>query len=100
MKKAMVFSFDEFDTLVVEVTYGVIGFSYDAFDGYHYVMTMNDDDWEEWEEEFGEEAKNDVDRFWDDNNEFVVAMISKKFDAVVEHIIVDYFKDMVAVIFK
>lgn len=100
MKKSMVFSFDEFDSLVAEVTYGVIGFSYDAFDGYHYVMTMNDDDWEEWEEEFGEEAKNDVDRFWDDNNEFVIAMIGKKFDAVVEHIIVDYFKDMVAVIFE
>ena len=100
MKKSMVFSFDEFDCLVAEVTYGVVGFSYDAFDGYHYIITMNDDDWEEWEEEFGEEAKNDVDRFWDDNNEFVIAMIGKKFGAVVEHIIVDYFKDMVAVIFE
>lgn len=100
MKKSMVFSFDEFDSLVAEVTYGVVGFSYDAFDGYHYVMTMNDNEWDEWEEEYGEEAKNDVDRFWDNNDEFVIAMIGKKFDAVVEHIIVDYFKDMVAVIFE
>ena len=100
MKKSMVFSFDEFDSLVAEVTYGVVGFSYDAFDGYHYIITMNDDEWDEWEEEFGEEAKNDVDSFWDEWEEFVIAMIGKKFDAVVGNIIVDYFKDMVAVIFK
>ena len=100
MKKCMVFSFDEFDTLVAEVTYGVVGFSYDAFDGYHYVMTMNDDEWDEWEEEFGKEAGKEVDNFWDEWDEFVVVMIGKKFNMVVENIIVDYFKDAVAVIFE
>lgn len=100
MKKAIVFSFDKFDSLVAEVTYGVVGFSYDAFDGYHYIQTVNDDEWDEWGEEYGEEAGKEVDSFWGEWDEFVVAMIGKKFDSVVEHIIVDYFKDMVAVIFK
>ena len=100
MKKSMVYSFDEFDSLVAEVTYGVVEFFYDSFDGYHYIQTVNDDEWDEWEEEFGEEAGKEVDSFWGEWDEFVVAMIGKKFDAVVEHIIVDYFKDMVAVIFK
>ena len=99
MKEAMVFSFDEFDTLVAEVTYGTVGFSYDAFDGYHYVETMNDDEWDEWIEEYGEDAEKEVNDFYDNFEEFVYAMISKKFDAGVEHIIVDYFKDVVAVIF-
>lgn len=99
MKKSMVFTFDEFDTLVAEVTYGVVGFYYNTFDGYHYLITMNDE-WEDWEKEFGEEAKNDVDNFWDKADEFVIAMIGKKYGEVVEHIIVDYFKDIVAVIFE
>lgn len=100
MKKSMVFGFDEFDTLVAEVTYGVVGFSYDAYDGYHYTETMNDGEWDEWLEEYGEEAENEVNNYYDDFEEFVRIMIGKKFDAVVEHIIVDYFKDMVAIIFE
>ena len=100
MKKSMVFSFDEFDALVAEVTYGVVGFSYDAYDGSHYVQTINDDEWDEWEEEYGEEAGREVDRFWEEWDEFVIAMIGKKFEAVVDEVISDFFNERVAVIFE
>lgn len=103
MNKSMVFSFDEFDILVAEVTYGTVGFSYDAFDGFHYVETMDDDEWDEFleihEKDLEEEMANYVCTEWDEE-ELVYAMIGKKFDMVVKHIIVDYFEDMVAIIFE
>ena len=100
MKKSMAFIFDEFDALVAEVTYGVVGFYYDAFSGYHYTTTMNDEEWDEWLENHDEEAEKEVRKYWGEEDEFVIAMIGKKFGMTVEHIIVDYFKDMVAVIFE
>ena len=100
MKNAMAFSFNEFDALVAEVTYGVVGFSYDDRDGFHYIETMNDDEWDEWLEEYGEEAEEEVNNYYDNFELFVGAMISKKFDEIVIDIIVDYFKDTVVVLFE
>jgi hypothetical protein len=64
---------------------------------------MNDDDWDKFwevhEEDLEEEMANYICNECD-GEELVHAMIGKKFDAVVENIIVDYFKDTVAVIFE
>lgn len=100
MERCMVFSFNKFDSLVSEVTYGVVGFSYDCHNGFHYIETINDDEWDEWLEEYGEEAKNEVNDNYDDFELFVGIMIGKKFNKVVLDIIVDYFKDTVVVIFE
>lgn len=102
MKKTMVFTYDEFEFLIDEVTYGLVEIYYDAFDNIWCWSEAIIDDWNEWLKEYGEETEDEVNSFGNiiDDDGFVYAMLGKRFDAVVEEIIIDLYRERVAVIFK
>lgn len=103
MKKAMIFNLYEFEELVSEVTYGVMGFYNTMNDGWYWMITMNDDDWEEFADTYGKDAKKELDKFAFDeleNGDFAYSMIGKRFDAIVEEIVIDFYNERVAVIFE
>ena len=102
MKKAMVFTYEEFEKLVWEVTYDTMGIAYDMYDGWFWTMRNfdTDEEYNEWLEEYGEEAEAESDDRYDDDEGFVYRMIGKKFNAVVDTVIVDVKGNAVAVIFE
>lgn len=102
MKKAMVFTYEEFEELVWEVTYNTVSIGCDMSNGWFWCVHefSNEVEYEAWLENYGEEASEKLDDLYDDENDFVYRMIGKKFGAVVETIVVDVIGDAVAVIFE
>ena len=100
MEKAMVFTCDEFEELIYEITYETVGVWQDHYDGWGFAeLDMSDGKWDEWFNKFGEAVEEEVISF-EDVYEFVYAMLDKKFGAKVQSIILDNHMDAVAVIFK
>lgn len=102
MKKCMVFTYDEFVELVWEVTYDTMDIAYDMYDGWFWTFRSfeTDEEYEEWLEIYGEEAETEIDDRYEDDEDFIYSMIGKKFNAVVDTIIVDVKSNAVAVIFE
>ena len=103
MKKVMTFDYEEFENLVYEVTYRTMSIGYDEFDSVWYFVEVSgytDELREEWLEEFGKDALEEVISFNGDDDRFVYAMIGKKFNAVVNEVIIDFCSGRVAVIFE
>lgn len=103
MKKAMVFSYEEFDNIVYEATYRTMGIYYNKLNEvwcFTEVTEDSDEWWDEWLEEFGKDVEEEVNSFGADDDGFVYAMIGKRFDAVVDEVIIDFFNERVAVIFE
>ena len=100
MNKAIVFTYDEFEELVYDVTYGIVGINWDMYDGWFWTeMFFEDEEWNEWLEEYGEETEAEINEFPDDED-LVYHMIGKKFNATVKTVIVDVKGGEVAVIFE
>lgn len=114
MKKAMVFNLEEFEELIMNVCYDVVSVIFYDLDGWFFTETQfaNDDTYFEWEQTLDEEAMADLmEAGWfndivDDKEtsfdvqDFAYSMIGKRFNAVVENIIVDTDNGAVAVIFE
>lgn len=114
MKKAMVFNLEEFEELIMNVCYDVVSVIFYDLDGWFFTETIfaSDDVYFEWEETLDEEAMKDLmEAGWFNDiadgeetsfnaRDFSYSMIGKRFDAVVENIIVDTDNDAVAVIFE
>lgn len=114
MKKAMVFNLEEFEELIMNVCYDVVGVIFYDLDGWFFTETIfaDEDAYFNWEETIDEEAKEDLMEagwFGDiaddeessfDARDFAYSMIGKRFNAVVESVIVDTNNGAVAVIFE
>lgn len=114
MKKAMVFNLEEFEELIMNVCYDVVSVIFYDLDGWFFTETIfaDEDAYFNWEETIDEEAKADLmeagwfndiiddEEISFDAQDFAYSMISKRFDAVVENIIVDTDNGAVAVIFE
>lgn len=114
MKKAMVFNLEEFEELIMNVCYDVVSIIFYDLDGWFFTETIfaNEDAYFDWEETIDEEAKADLmGAGWFNGiidgeetsfnaQDFAYSMIGKRFNAVVESVIVDADNDAVAVIFE
>lgn len=101
MNRAKVFTWKEFEELIEEITYGTMNVGYDISDGWFFTERYfdTDEEYNEWLKEYGEDVETEVNSF-ENKEEFVYCMIDRKFDAVLQSIIVDIYADAVAVIFK
>ena len=102
MNKAMIFTWSEFEELIWEVSYETIGIAYEMCDGWFWTVRNfdTDEEYDEWLEEYGEEAEEEIEELYDDEEGFIYRMIGKKFNKVVNIIIVDIKSDAIAVIFE
>lgn len=114
MKKAMVFNLEEFEELVMNACHDVVSIIYYDLDGWFFAETnfASDDAYFEWEQILDDEAMADLmgagwfNDIIDDEEtsfdvqDFAYSMIGKRFNAVVESVIVDTDNGAVAVIFE
>ena len=100
MDEAMVFTLEEFEEFIYEVTYDTIGVCYDVFDGFSFVeVNMTDEQWDDWLKWYGVDVEKEINSFEDDY-EFVYTMLGKRFNAVVKNIVCDIQGNAVALIFE
>lgn len=114
MKKAMVFNLEEFEELIMNACYDVVSIIYYDLDGWFFTETIfaDEDAYFDWEETIDEEANADLmEAGWFNDivdgeetsfnaQDFAYSMIGKRFNAIVENIIVDTDNGAVAVIFE
>lgn len=99
MKKAMVFTCDEFENLIYEITYETVGLWMEYNDWGLAELSIEDEEYDKWLSKFGEEIEEKVNSF-EDVYELVYAMLDEKYNEKVDSIILDESMDTVAVIFK
>ena len=102
MNKAMVFTYEEFQKLVREVSYDTMDVELDMCNEWFWYVRefSNELEYNAWLEEYGEEAEVEADDRYNDEEEFICRMIGRKFDAVVRTVVTDVINDVVAVIFE
>lgn len=104
MSKTMTFTYEEFDSLVREVTYELVAFDYfdEYFENPYFAYIADDGDpnfWDEWVNTYGEEAVEDVGCFFKEE-ELAYRMIGKKFNMIVKDVTFDSFVEKAMVIFE
>lgn len=100
--RVVIFTYNEFEKFINEATYTIISIARNSYEWFWLERNFSEDgEWEEWLEEYGEEAEKEYNSPYNDNDEaFIYRMIGKKLNAIVKKVVVDVNSDIVVVIFE
>ena len=101
--RVVIFIYKEFEKFINEATYSIISITWDCSNGWFWLERdfSEDGEWEEWLEEYGEEAEKDYNSPYNDSEEaFIYRMVGKKLNGIVKTIVVDINSDKVVIVFE